>query len=133
MQTSKAVRPIPICVFRNGTKILVGSYHDPIKREVVYRPLGGGIHFGESSEAALHREIREEIGAEIEKPKLLGVLENLYTFKGELAHEIVFVYDARFLKTAPYIQLKDLTHRKMVDDLLMVIGLILAQLIPALR
>ena len=88
------IRAIVICVFRDGSRILVGDGYDPTKRQVFYRPPGGGIHFGESSESALRREIREELGVEIRNPGLLGVLENLFTFDGEQGHEIVFVYDA---------------------------------------
>lgn len=90
------IRPIVICVFRCGDRILVAEGYDPTKDQLFYRPVGGGIEFGESSEEALRREIREELGVEIAKPHLLGVLENRFTFDGATGHEIVFVYDAGF-------------------------------------
>jgi 8-oxo-dGTP pyrophosphatase MutT (NUDIX family) len=96
------IRAIAICVFRDGSRILVGDGYDPTKRELFYRPPGGGIHFGESSEAALRREIREELGVEIRNPRLLGVLENLFTFDSKQGHEIVFVYDAELEDRALY-------------------------------
>jgi ADP-ribose pyrophosphatase YjhB (NUDIX family) len=90
------IRPIAICIFRHGNRILVGDAGDPVTGELFYRPPGGGIRFGERSEAALRREIREELGAEIDHPQLLGAMENLFTFDGQQGHEVVFVYDAEF-------------------------------------
>ena len=99
---TRPIRPIAICVFRDGNRILVGDGYDPTKREVFYRPLGGGIRFGEASQVALRREIHEELGVEIENPRLLGVLENLFTFDGEPGHEVVFVYDAELKDPSLY-------------------------------
>ena len=61
-----------------------------------YRPLGGGIEFGERSDVAVRRELLEEIGAELAELSLLTVIENLFEFEGEAWHEIVFVYEASF-------------------------------------
>jgi ADP-ribose pyrophosphatase YjhB (NUDIX family) len=88
------IRTIAICVFRNGGRILVGDAYDPTKDKVFYRPPGGAIKFGEPSVVALRREMKEELGVEIREPRLLGVLENLFTYDGEQGREIVFVYDA---------------------------------------
>jgi len=99
---SNTIRTKVICVFRDGKRILVGDAHDPTKNELFYCPPGGGVEFGESSEEALRREIREELNTEIEKPRLVGVLENIFTFDGRQGHEIVFVYDAKLVNTALY-------------------------------
>src|SRR5213078_1110596 len=64
--------------------------------------LGGGIEYGESSRAAIVREIREEVGVEIEHLQLLGVLENIFTYEGQTGHEIVFVFDAEFADKSLY-------------------------------
>jgi ADP-ribose pyrophosphatase YjhB (NUDIX family) len=96
------IRAKVICVFRNGNRILVGDAFDPSKQEWFYCPPGGRIEFGEPSETALRREIKEELDAEIEAPRLLGVLENLFTFDGREGHEIVFVYDALFRDRSLY-------------------------------
>ena len=98
------IRPLAICLFRDGDRILVGEGNDPVKRETFYRPLGGGIEFGERAEDALRREVREEIGAEIESSVYLFTLENIFTFNGEMGHEIVMVFDARFKDAALYAQ-----------------------------
>lgn len=89
------IRPIAICVFRDGSRILVGDGHDTVKDEVFYRPAGGGIHFGEDSLDAMRREMREELGVDVGEPRLIGVLENRFTCDGKPGHEIVFVYDGK--------------------------------------
>lgn len=55
-----------------------------------------GVEFGETSRQAIVREVQEELSGEITDLRLLGVLENRFTFDGEDGHEIVFVYDGRF-------------------------------------
>ena len=87
------IRPIAICVFKTNNRILVFEGYDSIKNETFYRPLGGGIEFGESGEVAVRREIMEELHSEIENLKHLGYLENIFTHDGRLGHEIVVVYD----------------------------------------
>lgn len=75
---------------------------DDAKQEHFLRPLGGAVEFGETAEDALRREIREELGAEITRPVQLGVLENVFTYRGRPGHEIVFVFDARFVDRRLY-------------------------------
>jgi ADP-ribose pyrophosphatase YjhB (NUDIX family) len=74
----------------------VSFARDPRNGGRYARTIGGGVEVGERTEQALRREIREELGAEIERPHLLGVLENIFTIEGRQQHEIVFVYDAQF-------------------------------------
>ncbi len=40
------IRPLVICLFWQGQRILVAKGYDPLKREQFFRPLGGGIEFG---------------------------------------------------------------------------------------
>jgi 8-oxo-dGTP pyrophosphatase MutT (NUDIX family) len=74
------IRPIAICVCREGERILVAEYQE--KGRLYYRPLGGGIQFGEYGHEAIKREIREEIGAELTDVHYLGMLENIYASEG---------------------------------------------------
>ena len=98
------IRPIAICVFRNNDRILVFEGYDSIKNETYYRPLGGGIEFGESGEAAIRREIMEELHSEIEELKHLGFLENIFLHNGKAGHEIVMVYDGVLKESRLYEQ-----------------------------
>jgi 8-oxo-dGTP pyrophosphatase MutT (NUDIX family) len=97
------VRPIALCVFRNDDdSILVLEGFDPTRRLTFYRPLGGGIEFGERSQDTVTREIREELGLEVLDLVFLGTLENVFTFDGLLSHEIALIYEGAFLDQSAY-------------------------------
>lgn len=100
--TERRIRPKAVCVLRRGDEILVGDGWDPTKRERFYGPLGGGVEFGERAEEAVRREMREEIGVELADVRLLGVLENIFTYDGQPGHEVVFVLEARLAEAALY-------------------------------
>lgn len=95
-----------LCIFRHQDQVLLSYGYDPSKDETYLRPIGGGIEFGETSAQAIEREVLEEINQQITKPKLLVVLENLFTFDGQQGHEIVFVYDAEFIDSALYTEIE---------------------------
>ena len=101
---SNQIRPLAICIFRDGNRILVGEGYDPVKRETFYRPLGGGIEYGERAEDALRRELREEIGAEAASLQYLFTLENIFTFNGATGHEIVMIFDGALADESLYSQ-----------------------------
>ena len=96
------IRPIAIGIFRQDDRLFVGECYEPATGRRFYRPLGGGIEFGERGHAALARELREEIGAEITDVRYLATLENIFTYNGTMGHEIVQVYAARFVDPAFY-------------------------------
>ena len=98
------IRPIAISVFQNSNRILVFEGHDPVKGETFYRPLGGGIEFGESSETTVRRELKEEINVEVGDLRFLGVLENIFMFNGNSYHEIVMVFDGSLIDSGLYAQ-----------------------------
>jgi len=98
------IRPLAICVFSRGNKILAAEGYDPLKKQTFYRPLGGGIEFGERSEETIHRELMEEIGAEVSDLRYLGTLENIFVFDGNQGHEIVQVYDGELKDPGLYEQ-----------------------------
>lgn len=91
-----------VCLFLNGDRLLAIDAFDPTRKQRFWVPIGGRVEFGETSRQAIVREVQEELSAEITDLRLLGVLENLFTFDGEDGHEIVFVYDGRFADESMY-------------------------------
>ncbi len=98
------IRTIVLGIFQHEGRLLVFEGYDPIRGITFYRPLGGGIEFGEYGHQALVREMREEIGAEIADVRYLGTIENIFTHAGKQGHEIVLLYEARFIDPAFYQQ-----------------------------
>ena len=65
---------------------------DKVKNQTFYRCLGGGIEFLEKSSDALKREFKEEINTDIIVKDFLGISENIFTFNGKNAHELILFY-----------------------------------------
>jgi 8-oxo-dGTP pyrophosphatase MutT (NUDIX family) len=104
MSKKKRVRPLAICVFRHYDRILVMEGYDALKKEHFYRPLGGGIEFGEPGTETICRELMEEINVEVDRQSLkyLGTLENIFTFDGKPGHEIIMIYDGALRDSGLY-------------------------------
>jgi len=96
------VRSLAVCVIRDRDRIFISEISDRQNQQTFYRPLGGAIDFGELSEEAARRELEEEIGAEITDMKYLGIIENVYTYKGKPGHEIMIVYQGAFADDSLY-------------------------------
>jgi 8-oxo-dGTP pyrophosphatase MutT (NUDIX family) len=96
------IRAVALCVFHHHGRILLSQNHDRVGQRMFYRPLGGGIEFGELGVQAVAREIREEISAEITDLRLLGTLENIFMYQGRPGHEMVLVYDGKFTDASLY-------------------------------
>lgn len=90
------IRNIAICLISNDDKIFVSEGRDEVKNETFYRPLGGGIEFGELAGETAIREFKEEINAEIEVLSHLHTFENIFTWNGNYGHQIVFLLSAEF-------------------------------------
>ncbi|MCU4358736.1 NUDIX hydrolase [Acinetobacter ursingii] len=101
-----SIKAKALCIFRYENKSLLSFGYDPSKKEHYLRPIGGSIEFEETSLQAIEREVLEEINQQITHPKLLGVLENLFSFDGQQGHEVVFVYEAEFVDPTLYSQTK---------------------------
>jgi ADP-ribose pyrophosphatase YjhB (NUDIX family) len=96
------IRPIVIGIVRRGSELLVMHGFDSVRKLRFFRPLGGGIDFGERAVDALRREFREELNAEVSDPRLLAVQENIFELEGAPRHELVFVFEIRFADPALY-------------------------------
>lgn len=99
---ANTVRPLAICVFRRGDRILAAEGYDEVKKHTFFRPLGGRIEFGEYGHQTIAREVMEEISQEVTGVHYLGTLENIFTFNGKPGHEIVLVYDGQFVDSSLY-------------------------------
>jgi ADP-ribose pyrophosphatase YjhB (NUDIX family) len=93
---SRHIRPISLGLIWKDTSLLVAHGVDPLDGQPFFRPLGGGLEFGERAIDALRREFVEEIGAELCDERFITVLENLFRYDGQPHHELVFVFEARF-------------------------------------
>lgn len=92
MDKFKEIRPIVLGLAVRNNKILVEEGFDNVKNKTFYRCLGGGIEFLEKSSNALKREFFEELGIDIVVKDFLGISENIFTYKGKKAHELVLFY-----------------------------------------
>jgi 8-oxo-dGTP pyrophosphatase MutT (NUDIX family) len=98
------LRAIALGVFRKNNQILVAQGYDAVKKQSFFRPLGGTIEFGEPASLTVQREIQEELGLDSVGIVYLGTLENIFTFEGQLGHEIVMIFDGEFVDLSIYEQ-----------------------------
>ena len=92
MDKFKEIRPVVLGIAVKNNKLLVSEGFDKVKNETFYRCLGGGIEFLEKGEEALKREFLEEINIDITVKDFLGISENIFTYQGKKAHEIILFY-----------------------------------------
>ncbi|MEJ7757457.1 MAG: NUDIX domain-containing protein [Nocardioidaceae bacterium] len=76
--------------------VAVALFDDPTKSpRHFHRLVGGSVLLGEKAADAARREVREEIGIDLlDLGAALGVLENVFDYRGEAGHEVVFVFAA---------------------------------------
>lgn len=90
--------------------------YDTVRKEIFYRPIGGGINFGETSRQALIREVKEELNTKITALKQIGIFENIFTYQGKRGHEIIYVYDAKFVDPKFYSKKKIVVNEEGVKS-----------------
>ena len=92
---------------RDGA-LLVSESDDPLFQ----RPLGGHVEFGEYAIDTVRREFAEEIGQELTGVRLLGVLENIFGWRGRTEHEVVFIFTAAFAAASAY----EIEEQRILDN-----------------
>ena len=80
------------CIIKHNNKVLL---HKTDSRNH-YCLIGGRVEIGENSENTIRREIKEELGKEIDIIGYVSTIENFFTFEGSKYHEYMFVYEAEF-------------------------------------
>ena len=100
----RSIRPLALGIITKGDQFLMTEFIDKRNNELLYRPAGGGIEFGEFGQQAVVREYQEELGTELRDVRYLGLIENMFTFEGRSGHEIVLVYEAIFSDPSLYDQ-----------------------------
>ncbi len=89
-------------VRRPRDRALLVSEHVDSRDPPFQRPLGGHVEFGEYAIDTVRREFGEEIGQELTGVRLLGVLENIFGWRGGTEHEVVFIFTAAFAAASAY-------------------------------
>ena len=62
-----------------------------------YALIGGRVEIGEDSATTIKREIKEELGKDIEITGYIATIENFFEMKGHNYHEILFIHKAEFI------------------------------------
>ena len=70
---------------------------------------GGGIHFLESSEEAIIREVKEETGLTVKVDECVSTIENLFENNGIKFHEIYFIYTGSIVE--------DIDTNKVIENI----------------
>jgi len=96
------IRAKAVAVVRHQGRVLVERGYDRVAGIPFYRAIGGHIEFGERAAQTVVREWNEEYGLAVEDLRLLGVVENVFTFEGRPGHEIVFAFEARVVEAEVY-------------------------------
>lgn len=96
----RRIRPIALGLIEHKGHVFVSKGED--SGETFYRFLGGGIDFGETSQAALAREFQEEIQAELTDVEYITCLDNIFTYNGKPKHELIQLFRARFVDDSFY-------------------------------
>ncbi len=104
MDVEMSDRPLLVtgAIIPRDERILIAQRHptsrfEPSKWEFP----GGKVDFGEHPEESLKRELKEEMGVEIETGPLYEVISHVYNNNGDIRHVVLLFYICRILKGKP--------------------------------
>jgi putative intracellular protease/amidase/ADP-ribose pyrophosphatase YjhB (NUDIX family) len=99
----RKIRPLALAILKNSqNQFLFHKAFDNVKQKNFYRPLGGGIEFHETGATAIEREIEEELSQKVSVGELVATFENIFVYEGKKGHEIVLLFDAKFVDLENY-------------------------------
>ncbi len=101
---SGRLRVIALAIVIRPADGAILSIRFPEPDRTFYRAPGGGVEFGERAIDTVQREMREELGHAVHVDRLLGVIENHFTHRGQQGHEVVFNYLVHFDDESLYMQ-----------------------------
>ncbi len=96
MSKKPKIRVITLGLIQDKNRLFISEGYDSVKNQSFYRPLGGGLDFGETSLEALKREFQEEVKGELTNIHYLGCVENIFIYNGKPGHEIIQLYRCDF-------------------------------------
>ena len=94
-------------IIKQGNKFLIMR----VNKTSYYHIPGGHIEIGEDSEQAVVREIKEEIGCDVQETSLFSIQENFWVRNAKKCHGIEFYY---IIKPKQQLQMKD--YEKIEND-----------------
>ncbi|MEL6672360.1 MAG: NUDIX domain-containing protein [Bacteroidota bacterium] len=114
---AQQIKPVALCVFRKKDDILLEERVDKLTSEVFYRPLGGGLAFGEYSWETVRREIKKEMGEDIKNLTFIGPAESVFQREGNQGHEIIFMFEGEFVRSELYDKAEIIGHKSNGDTI----------------
>ena len=97
---SSSIRVKALGLHWQDGRLLASEIFDDSGRMKGVRPLGGHIDFGETWQAAVVREFREELGIDVSVRGEPIVMESIYVHEGSTGHEVVFIAEIIFPEKA---------------------------------
>lgn len=110
--TDGRIRNLVVGLAVRDGHVLLEEYPGDAWRGSFLRALGGGLEFGERLEEAVVREFDEELGIRVRVERALGASDNIFTWQGEPAHEVVHAY----VVSAPELDAWPLDERRRILD-----------------
>jgi ADP-ribose pyrophosphatase YjhB (NUDIX family) len=84
-------------IIRDGERVLLHRVGD----DPFWALPGGRVEIGETAEAAVRREMQEELGTEVRIDRLETIVENLFSYRGRPQHGVELHFALRLPEDSP--------------------------------